>query len=99
MLRVMRRSRSPSRRPPWYVVRMPSSPLADLVRTGRAGLMASLVLAALGCTGPSRPATPVPAPAPPPPPAFDPSPWRADYLELRDALSAGYANLEWAIAH
>ncbi len=61
--------------------------------------MASLVLAALGCTGPSRPATPVPAPAPSPPPAFDPSPWRADYLELRDALSAGYANLEWAIAH
>jgi hypothetical protein len=57
--------------------------------------MASLILAALGCSGASRPA----APAAPPAAGFDPAPWRADYLELRDALSAGYANLEWAIAH
>lgn len=34
-----------------------------------------------------------------PPAGFDPAPWRADYLELREALSTGYANLEWALAH
>ncbi|HWO21595.1 MAG TPA: S41 family peptidase [Kofleriaceae bacterium] len=54
--------------------------------------------------GPAPAAAAPPAPAATPltpiaPAAFDPSPWRADYLELRDALSTGYANLEWALVH
>ena len=61
-----------------------------------AGLLligACLVGAGLGCSGAPRPAAPVR------PRGFDPAPWRADYLELRDALGAGYANLEWTLAH
>jgi hypothetical protein len=81
---------------------MQSEQRAVLVRTGRAGLAASLAVAAIGCTGASRSSSPAaafdPAPAPSPA-AFDPSPWRADYVELRDALSSGYANLEWTIGH
>jgi hypothetical protein len=57
------------------------------------GALAIAALAALGCSGASKP-----SPAAPPP-GFDAAPWRADYLELRDALSAGYANLEWTLAH
>jgi hypothetical protein len=61
----------------------------------RAGLLviASFVVAGLGCRGEPKPT------APTRPQGFDPAPWRADYLELRDALGAGYANLEWMLAH
>jgi hypothetical protein len=49
----------------------------------------AVVAAALGCGHAARPATP----------RFDAEPWIEDYLQLRAALSAGYANLEWAIEH
>lgn len=65
-------------------------PVLRATRRSARPLIASLVVAVLGCGGASRP---------PPPPRFDPSPWRADFLELRDALGSGYANLDWALAH
>ena len=30
-------------------------------------------------------------------PAYDPEPWLADMAQAREALSAGYANLDWAV--
>ncbi len=62
-------------------------------------MMTGLAAAALGCAGGSPRSAPVTAAAPAAPTGFDPSPWRADYLELREALSTGYANLEWALVH
>jgi C-terminal processing protease CtpA/Prc len=50
-------------------------------------VIAWAVAAALGCGHAARPATP----------RFEVEPWLEDYLQLRAALSAGYANLEWAI--
>jgi C-terminal processing protease CtpA/Prc len=45
------------------------------------------IVAAVGCGHAARPSAP----------RFDVEPWLEDYLQLRQALSAGYANLEWAI--
>ena len=68
-----------------------------LPRAGLLLMLTGLAAAAPGCTGKPSPSAPAPAPAAPA--GFDPSPWRADYLELREALSTGYANLEWALVH
>jgi len=46
-----------------------------------------IIVAAVGCGHAARPSAP----------RFDVEPWIEDYLQLREALSAGYANLEWAI--
>ncbi|MEM9489530.1 MAG: S41 family peptidase, partial [Myxococcota bacterium] len=50
------------------------------------GALAVSAVLWLGCSGLARPGD------------FDPAPWLADYVQLRDALSAGYANLEWTVA-
>lgn len=47
----------------------------------------------LGCASPPQPRA-VAAPAPT---AFDPTPWLEDHAQLRDALTVGYANLQWTI--
>lgn len=53
---------------------------------------AVVIVAAVGCGHAARPSAPRPSA-----PRFDAEPWREDYLQLRQALSAGYANLEWTI--
>ncbi|MDI6625303.1 MAG: hypothetical protein QME55_11285, partial [Brevundimonas sp.] len=55
--------------------------------------LAAVILGAALAVAPAAFAQTEPAP----PPAFDSAGWVADLEQVRQAMSAGYANLEWAV--